>query len=65
MQEELKSDVLRVPLYKVEILEYGDWFKCTDEADDLEDALSLAKSLCSFLDTGNNIRIVCPDGRII
>jgi len=36
-----------------------------DNADSLEGALELAKSLLSFLDDGNNVRIVCPDGTIL
>lgn len=51
--------------FGVEIKECGQWFPCTDTADCLEDAIELAKSLCSFLDNGNKVRIVSPDGTII
>ena len=51
--------------FGIEIKECGQWFPCTDTADNLEDAIDLAKSCCSFLDDGNNVRIVCPDGKII
>lgn len=52
-------------IWKIQILEYGQWFPCTDTADCLEDAIELAKSYLSWLDDGNSVRIVCPDGRII
>ena len=52
-------------LWKIQIFEYGMWFPCTDVADNLEDAINLAKSLCSFLDDGNNVRILCPNGKIL
>ena len=51
--------------WKIQIFEYGQWFHCTDTADCLEDAIDLAKSLCSYLDDGNNVRIVSPDGKIV
>lgn len=52
---------------KWRIQEFDPEFKwmAIDTADSLEDALELAKSLCSWLDDGNNVRILCPDGKII
>lgn len=52
-------------MWRIQIFEYNQWFSCTDTADCLEDAIDLAKSLCSFLDDGNNVRILCPNGETI
>lgn len=52
-------------IWKIQILEYDQWFPCTDTADCLEDAIDLAKSYLSWFDDGNNVRIVCPDGKIL
>ena len=41
------------------------WLSCTDMADSLEEAILLASSYCDFLNDGNNVRIVCPDGSIV
>lgn len=51
--------------FKIQIFEFGQWFPCTDTADNIEEALELAKSVCSWLDDGNNVRIICPDGKTI
>lgn len=51
--------------YGIDIRECGYWFPCTDTADSLDEAIDLARSLCSFLDDGNNVRIVRPDGKIL
>jgi len=48
----------------IDIEECGEW-TVSDTAESLHDAIDLAKSLCSYLDNGNNVRIVCPDGKII
>lgn len=67
-QPQLCNGCTNMELYEkfgIDIRECGNWFLCTDTADCLEDAIDLAKSLCSYLDDGNNVRIVCPDGKII
>ena len=51
--------------FGIDIKECGMWLSCADITDSLEDAIELAKSYCSWLDDGNNVRIVCPDGKII
>ena len=51
--------------FGVEIRECGQWFPCVEEPETLEEAIDLAKSLLSFLDDGNNVRILCPDGKIL
>lgn len=52
---------------KWRIQEFDPEFKwmAIDAAESLEDALELAKSLCYWLDDGNDVRIVCPDGKIL
>ena len=51
--------------FKIQIFEHNMWLSCIDTADNLEDALELAKSYLSWIDDGNNVRIACPDGKII
>jgi hypothetical protein len=50
--------------FGVEILKCGQWLLC-EESESLEEAIDLAKSFLSLLDDGNNVRIVCPDGKIL
>ena len=52
--------------FKIQIFRREKWiYADIDVADCLEDAIELAKSLCSWIDNGNDVRIVCPDGKII
>lgn len=51
-------------MFSIEIREAGQWFKCTDVADTLEDALMLAGSYTHAHDE-DAIRIITPDGDIL